>query len=166
MKKWHTVYEKATMDWLNNVVNNTHLDTKYPISIEMIARIKSYLNIAQMMNSRFSDIYVQLIKVLIYEFMFDAKINKERQFAVINENINIARRISNGLLGYPFITRDFYFMQFLMNYSGYKEKWLTAAKCANDELSQELANQGRNAGDTTIFEQIFSLLGEPVQTFL
>ena len=78
------------MKWLNNVVNNNHLDTIYPISLEMITRIKTYLSIASSMNSRFSDIYVQLIKVLVYEFMFDQKINKEKQFVVINENINIA----------------------------------------------------------------------------
>lgn len=155
MKKWDTAYEKVTMDWLNNVANNKHLDTKYPISIEMIARIKGYLNIAQTMNSRFSDIYVQLIKVLVYEFMFDPKIDKERQYAVINGNINIARRISNGLLGYRFVTRDFYFMLYLMNYLGDKAKWLADAKTANNELIRELANQERDSGDTAMFAQMF-----------
>lgn len=155
MKNWDIVYEKTTMKWLNNVVNNNHLDTIYPISLEMITRIKTYLSIASSMNSRFSDIYVQLIKVLVYEFMFDQKINKEKQFVVINENINIARGLSNGRPEYRYVVRDFYFMLYLMDYSGDRAKWLADAKVANNGLIQELANQGKKAGDTAMFAQMF-----------
>lgn len=87
--------------------------------------------------------------------MFDQKINKEKQFVVINENINIARGLSNGRPEYRYVMRDFYFMLYLMDYSGDRAKWLADAKVANNGLIQELANQGKKAGDTAMFAQMF-----------
>ena len=158
MKDWDRVYQKVTLMWYDNVRQATITNGIEPISGRIIRQIKSYLDMAKTMNSRFSDIYVQIVKILVYELMYDPNIDKERQCYIIEENILTAQDLSDGLLGYRFVIRDYYYALYLMNYQSQKNNWINRARIENNRLYESLLNAKRGPGDTQYFEELFNNL--------
>ena len=148
MKIWDKKTDKISFEWAEKTRNLFRNNNKF-LSLNNIKIMQTYLRIAEMKKSMFSDIYIQEAKLYIYLLLLADDENMKKQYEhMIEELLLFAETIAPGKIGTKFVRRDYYFAMSLLDSDAKQRGNLEILAIAENEKLEK-------RGDAKDFSDLF-----------
>lgn len=133
MKHWDHVYGKLHIGWQTRIQAASNTSRNYDINHRTLDKMYAFLDLAQSLSPKFSDVYIQRVKVITYEILL-CETNHEALFRSACRNLLLAEELSTNRKGFLFVKRDLYYALYLIDFQQKKNYWLDFCRQLNNTI--------------------------------